>query len=123
VVFTKLAVDAFTCPPGRKDAWVFDSNDRGFAVRVTSTGSKVFYLQYYVGGQVKRLRLGAYARGPPTPRMLPLPCTLRNRWRHAIASHPRCSAFCGMARCMKRQCGNGPCTSPRMLRSIGTGSA
>ncbi len=60
VLFTKTALDAFTCPPGQKDAWVFDSDLQGFGVRITTAGSKVFYLQYSVAGRVRRHRLGAY---------------------------------------------------------------
>lgn len=60
VLFTKTALDGFTCPPGQKDAWVFDSELPGFGVRITTAGSKVFYLQYSVAGRVQRHRLGAY---------------------------------------------------------------
>lgn len=61
---SKQVVDAATCPPGRRDLWIFCSELRGFAVRVTAHGTKVFHLQYKAGGKVKRLALGEY--GPVT---------------------------------------------------------
>lgn len=57
---TKTVVDSATCPPGRRDAWLFCRDLSGFAVRVTAKGSKVFHLQYKAGGKVKRLTLGEY---------------------------------------------------------------
>ncbi|NKE43639.1 integrase arm-type DNA-binding domain-containing protein [Roseomonas frigidaquae] len=62
---TKRTVDAATCPPGRKDVLVFDAELKGFALRVTSAGSKVFIFQYRAGGAVRRVVLGDY--GTLTP--------------------------------------------------------
>lgn len=61
---TKRMVDDANCPPGRRDIWLFCSELRGFAVRVTAQGTKVFHLQYKAAGKVKRLALGEY--GPVT---------------------------------------------------------
>lgn len=60
VQLSKRVVDAFECPPGRKDALLFDGNLTGFAVRATSAGRKVFLLQYKRAGRVVRLVLGEY---------------------------------------------------------------
>lgn len=60
VQLSKRVVDAFTCPPGRKDALLFDARLTGFAVRATSAGRKVFLLQYKRAGRVVRLVLGEY---------------------------------------------------------------
>lgn len=57
---TKRLVDAFACPPGRKDAILFDGDLTGFAVRATEAGRKLFLLQYKHAGRVVRLPLGEY---------------------------------------------------------------
>lgn len=57
---TKRLIDAFTCPPDRKDTLLFDGDVTGFALRATASGSKIFLLQYKLGGRVVRLPLGAY---------------------------------------------------------------
>jgi integrase len=57
---TKRVVDDAICPPGRRDIWLFCSELRGFAVRITAQGAKVFHLQYKAAGKVKRLALGEY---------------------------------------------------------------
>lgn len=57
---TKRAVDALTCPPGRKDVLVFDAELKGFGVRVTAQGAKVFLFQYRAGGPPRRIVLGEY---------------------------------------------------------------
>ncbi|WP_421994003.1 tyrosine-type recombinase/integrase [Roseococcus sp.] len=57
---TKRLVDAFSCPPNRKDALLFDGDVTGFALRATASGSKLFLLQYKHGGTVRRLPLGEY---------------------------------------------------------------
>jgi hypothetical protein len=61
----KREIDALACPPDRRDMIVFDDELTGFAVRVTCHGAKVFIFQYWQGGKVHRLRLGAY--GDLTP--------------------------------------------------------
>lgn len=62
---TKREIDALACPPGKRDCMFMDDELRGFAVRVTETGSKVFLFQYRFGGRVRRLVLGPY--GDLTP--------------------------------------------------------
>src|SRR5262249_22654902 len=52
---TKRAVDAEQ--PGVKDRFIFDSEVKGFGLKVTPTGRKVYVLQYRMGG-----------RGSPTKR-------------------------------------------------------
>jgi integrase len=53
-------VAALACPPGRKDALFFDEEMKGFALRVTSSGGKVFLLQYRIGGVRRRMPLGEF---------------------------------------------------------------
>lgn len=65
VRLTKRTVDALTCPPGRKDVLVFDADLRGFGVRVTAQGAKVFLFQYRADGAVRRQVIGEY--GTITP--------------------------------------------------------
>jgi hypothetical protein len=38
--FTHRTIAAAVCPPGRKDILIFDTETRGFGVRVTAAGSK-----------------------------------------------------------------------------------
>lgn len=54
------AVAALGCPPGRKDALFFDTDLKGFGVRVTGKGAKLFLLQYTLGGVRRRLPLGEF---------------------------------------------------------------
>lgn len=48
------------CPEGKKDALFFDMNVKGFGVRVTASGLKVFLYQYRVGSKVRRHKLGDF---------------------------------------------------------------
>jgi integrase len=53
-------VSALTCPEGRRDCWVFDGELKGFAVRVTAKGTKVFHVRYRYAGQVRSLPVGQW---------------------------------------------------------------
>ena len=57
---TKRVVDAATCPPGKKDLMVFCGELKGFGLRVTAGGAKVFFFQYRAGSAVRRMVLGDY---------------------------------------------------------------
>jgi len=62
---TKRVVDALD--PGERDLFVWDPSLRGFGVKVTPSGRKVFLAQYRIGGRrgrTRRITLGAY--GPLT---------------------------------------------------------
>ena len=48
------------CPEGKKDALFFDLKVKGFGVRVTASGLKVFLYQYRVGQKVRRHKLGEF---------------------------------------------------------------
>lgn len=61
----KREIDALACPPDRHDLLVFDDELRGFALRVTQKGTKVFVFQYRRGNSVRRVRIGPY--GDLTP--------------------------------------------------------
>jgi len=56
---TKSYVDKLSTPETGQ-AFVRDSELKGFAVRVTSTGAKSFILEKRIDGKVKRLTLGRY---------------------------------------------------------------
>lgn len=56
---TQRAIDTLTCPPDRKDRLTFDDVQQGLAVRVTAGGSKTYLVQYTIGGQKRRVPLGA----------------------------------------------------------------
>ncbi|GCD53494.1 Arm DNA-binding domain-containing protein [Acetobacter pasteurianus] len=57
---TKSGIDLLTCPPEKRDVMFSDDEVKGFAVRVTSKGSKVFLFNYSKNGRSKRVKLGAY---------------------------------------------------------------
>lgn len=62
---TKREIDRLTCPPGKRDAMFMDDEVKGFGLRVTERGSKVFLFQYRFAGRVRRMVLGPY--GDLTP--------------------------------------------------------
>jgi integrase len=57
---TQRTVEAATCPPGRKDALVFDGETRGFGLRMTAAGSKVFLAQYQGATGKRRVHIGPF---------------------------------------------------------------
>jgi integrase len=57
---TQKSVEVLSCPPGRKDALVFDGELRGFGVRVTTGGGKIFLVQYPSPLGKRRIRLGPF---------------------------------------------------------------
>jgi integrase len=58
VNLTDRTVAALTCPVGRKDALFFDTALKGFGLRVTTGGARVFLYQYRFGPRVRRQVLG-----------------------------------------------------------------
>ena len=56
-------IASLVCPPGKKDALIFDGSPKGFGVRVGSNGQKVFLLQYTAAGRRRRLPLGYFGKG------------------------------------------------------------
>ena len=42
ISFTKSALDDLTCPGGKADILVYDTELKGFAIRVTKAGGKPF---------------------------------------------------------------------------------
>jgi integrase len=57
---TDRTVSATRCPDGRKDALLFDDTLKGFGLRVTKAGRRVFILQYRFGSTVRRTTLGEW---------------------------------------------------------------
>jgi integrase len=57
---TDRTVAAARCPDGRKDALIFDDTLKGFGLRVTAGGNRVFIVQYRVGATVRRTPLGQW---------------------------------------------------------------
>jgi integrase len=62
---TKSAIDKLVCPPGRRDMLVMDGEIKGFGIRVTAGGAKVFLLQYRWGRAVRRIVIGEYGEITP----------------------------------------------------------
>ena len=58
VKITKRSIDAIT--PKATDAFFWDSELKGFGLRVSPRGKKTFVVQYRAGGRSRRLSLGAY---------------------------------------------------------------
>jgi hypothetical protein len=52
-------IEGLECPAGKKDALVFDEEQRGLAVRVTAGGGKTYLAQYTLAGRKRRVPLGA----------------------------------------------------------------
>jgi integrase len=59
VKLTQRRIDDLECPAGKKDALVFDEEQRGLGVRVTSGGGKSYLAQYTLEGQKRRIPLGS----------------------------------------------------------------
>jgi integrase len=57
---TDRTVEAARCPEGRKDGLLFDDTLKGFGLRVTAAGRRVFIFQYRVGSTVRRTPLGEW---------------------------------------------------------------
>jgi integrase len=56
---TQRRIDDLECPAGKKDALVFDDEQRGLGVRVTSGGGKTYLAQYTTAGSKRRIPLGS----------------------------------------------------------------
>ncbi len=56
---TENRIDKLTCPVGARDRMVFDSEQRGLAVRVLASGAKSYLAQYSVGTRKRRVPLGS----------------------------------------------------------------
>ena len=54
------AIARKTLPPGRGQCFVWDSEIKGFALRVTTGGAKSFVLDYRIDGRQRRITLGNY---------------------------------------------------------------
>jgi integrase len=57
---TDRTVETAQCPEGRKDALLFDETLKGFGLRVTAGGKRVFIYQYRIGATVRRTPLGEW---------------------------------------------------------------
>ena len=56
---TEREIEKLACPPGKRDCMVFDTEQRGLAVRVVASGSKSYLAQYVVAGRKRRVPLGS----------------------------------------------------------------
>jgi integrase len=66
VKLSDSTVRAARCPKGAKDVLIFDGALRGFALRVTASGNRVFLYQYRTGGQRRRMVIGEWGIGRMT---------------------------------------------------------
>ncbi len=56
---TEREIERLACPPGKRDCMVFDTEQRGLAVRVVASGSKSYLAQYVTAGRKRRVPLGS----------------------------------------------------------------
>ena len=56
---TEREIGRLECPLGKRDCMVFDTEQRGLAVRVVASGSKSYLAQYVVAGRKRRVPLGS----------------------------------------------------------------
>jgi integrase len=56
---TQRRIETLQCPVGKKDILVFDDEQTGLGVRVTSGGGKSFLAQYRHAGEKRRIPLGS----------------------------------------------------------------
>jgi integrase len=59
VKLTQRRIETLECPAGKKDALVFDDEQRGLGVRVTKGGGKTYLAQYTIAGSKCRIPLGS----------------------------------------------------------------
>jgi Arm DNA-binding domain len=59
VKLTLVRIEGLKCQAGKRDALFFDDEQRGLAVRVTSSGGKTFLAQYSIRGHKRRIPLGS----------------------------------------------------------------
>jgi integrase len=59
VKLTQRRIETLECPAGAKDALVFDDEQRGLGVRVTTGGGKSYVAQYTFAGAKRRVPLGS----------------------------------------------------------------
>jgi integrase len=59
VKLTQRRIETLECPAGKKDAFVFDDEQRGLGVRITSGGGKSYVAQYTFAGSKRRVPLGS----------------------------------------------------------------
>jgi integrase len=56
---TEKRIESLSCPEGKRDKLEFDTEQRGLAVRTTSTGGQSYLCQYTANGIKRRVPLGA----------------------------------------------------------------
>jgi hypothetical protein len=83
---TKRSVDALK--PGSTDCFLWDTELKGFGLKVTPAGSKVYILQYRKGGRVRGDGATQTNRWHPTKRVTIGPAAVdRGRGQMAIVTH------------------------------------
>lgn len=58
--FTKKALDALPTPAPGQRKFYYDTDVRGLALRVMSSGAKSFYMYKWIGGKPQKSKLGPY---------------------------------------------------------------
>lgn len=58
--FTKDAIRDLVCPEGKSEIYVYDTNIKGLALRVTKAGGKTFYVVRKVNGKDQRRKIDVF---------------------------------------------------------------
>ncbi|MFJ4397304.1 recombinase [Pseudomonas sp. NPDC089396] len=58
--FTKDAIRDLVCPEGKSEIYVYDTNVKGLALRVTKAGGKTFYVVRKVNGKDQRRKIDVF---------------------------------------------------------------
>ena len=64
VNLTAGRVDAFTCPTGRPQAFLWDTDTPTLALRATPTGRKTYVFEARLNGSTIRINIGTLADWP-----------------------------------------------------------
>jgi integrase len=60
IKLSDAVVVALVCPAGKKDVMFFDAALKGFGIRITISGRRLFLFQYRIAGAIRRHRLGEW---------------------------------------------------------------
>jgi Arm DNA-binding domain len=125
---TKRTVDALK--PGITDLFLWDTELKGFGLKVTPGGNKVYILQYRKGGRVRADGAGVTNRWHPTKRVTRRPLAAakccRSKGSDGLSrslSEARRSRGAALGKCFAAGAPSSPWRSVACLRRLPAGSA
>jgi hypothetical protein len=99
---TKRSVDALMCPPGKDREVMWDSDLAGFGVVVMPSGTKTYIVQYRIGRQTRRMKMGKHGALTPdearqrAKEVLGTWRGTRTRWRCGGQKGPNSLSACSL---------------------------